>query len=115
LTENQKQTILENLKAAIESLKQARNQIHIALIEVLKLQQNGDDIAEPVIEQLSNLAAIEGEPLDLQTLKHLNAAICKECNEDDYIKCLSCKVHIFINSLEAQSPPFNSLKKGEKV
>jgi hypothetical protein len=102
LTENQKQTILENLKAAIESLKQAKNQIHMALIEVLKLQQNGDDIAEPVIEQLSSLAAIEGDPPDPLMLRYLSKEICKQCATTDYAKCQNCKVHIFINSFEAQ-------------
>jgi hypothetical protein len=53
LIENKKAAVLEKLEHAIEKLKDARLEIHEALLAALEMKEAGDDIADQIMVELA--------------------------------------------------------------
>lgn len=54
--ETQKQHLLEKLERAIQKLKEARKEIHEAVLAALEMKESGNDIADQVMAAMAVLA-----------------------------------------------------------
>lgn len=69
MAENQKEEILEKLERAISKLKEARREIHEAVLKALEMREAANDIADQVINAMAALAVDDFEALASQTEK----------------------------------------------
>ena len=65
--EYEKKVLKKRLEGAVEKLKQARGEIHVAIELVLKMKENADDLAEPAVVAVAELYPWEGNPWILST------------------------------------------------
>lgn len=67
MAENVKEEILEKLERAISKLKEARLEIHEAVLTALEMKEKADGIADEVIKAMAALAVDDFEALAWQT------------------------------------------------
>jgi hypothetical protein len=58
----EKKVLLKRLEKAVEKLKEARQDIHMAIQLILRMKEAGDDMAEPAIAAVAEMYPWQGNP-----------------------------------------------------
>jgi hypothetical protein len=58
----EKKFLLKRLEVAVEKLKEARKEIHVAIQLILRMKEAGDDMAEPAVAAVAEMYPWDGNP-----------------------------------------------------